>query len=293
MALTRPATTVPTSRALRRGRRLRRALTFAFLLVVSLAMAAPFLWMISTALKPPDEVLVVPPKWIPSTLRWDNFVTAWNMAPFGRFYFNSVFVAVTATFLELIVGILSAYAFARMRFPGRDLLFLLVLATLMIPVDITILPNYITLSRLGWIDTYWALIIPPAANAFGTFLLRQHILGLPKALFDAARLDGASHLQLLRHVVVPLSAPVIWALALIGFIDKWNSYLWPLIVTNTTLMRTLPVGLVFLRPQEGGTPYHLLMAATTFVVAPIVILFLFTQRQFIEGIARGAVKGGG
>lgn len=277
----------------RAGRRLRRGMTFAFLCAFSLAMAAPFLWMITTAVKPPDEVLLQPPKWIPSEIRWDNFVTAWNMAPFGRFYFNSVYVAVTATFLELVVGVLSAYAFARMRFPGRDLLFLLVLATLMIPVDITILPNYITLSRLGWLDTYWALIIPPAANAFGTFLLRQHILGLPKALFDAARLDGATHLQLVRHVVVPMSLPVIWALALIGFIDKWNSYLWPLIVTNTTAMRTLPVGLVFMRPQEGGTPYHLLMAATTFVVAPIVILFLFTQRQFIEGIARGAVKGGG
>lgn len=286
-------TTSRANRTPRAARRLRAAGTFLFLCIVALAMAAPFLWMITTAVKPPDEVLVVPPRWIPSEFRWDNFVEAWNMAPFGRFYFNSVFVSVTATWLELIVGVLSAYAFARMRFPGRDLLFLAVLATLMIPVDITILPNYITLANLGWLNTYWALIIPPAANAFGTFLLRQHILGLPKALFDAARLDGATHLQLLRYVVVPMSLPVIAALALIGFIDKWNAYLWPLIVTNTTDMRVLPVGLVFLRPQDGGTPYHLLMAATTFVIAPIVVLFLFTQRQFIEGIARGAVKGGG
>ena len=273
--------------------RMWRVIVTIFLAVISLLMAAPFLWMLSTAVKSPNEILVFPPQWIPSQFRWDNFATAWNMAPFDRFYFNSVFVAVASTLLELAIGIMSAYAFARVRFPGRDLVFLLVLATLMIPTDITILPNYITLSKLGWINTYWALIIPPAANAFGTFLLRQHIISLPEALFDAAKLDGATHLQILRHMVIPMSLPVIAALVLIGFIDKWNSYLWPLIVTNTESMRTLPVGLVFLRPQDGGTPYHLLMAATTFVIAPIVVLFVLTQKQFIEGITRGAVKGGG
>lgn len=270
-----------------------RVLIFIFLVLVSVAMAVPFLWMLSTALKSPGEILIFPPKWIPDVLRWDNFVTAWNLAPFGRFYLNSTVVAVVGTLLELLVGLLSAYAFARVRFPGRELVFLLVLATLMIPGDVTILPNYVTLANLGWINTYWALIIPPAANAFGTFLLRQHILSLPEELFDAAKLDGANHLHILRHIIFPLSWPIIATLILLGFIGKWNAYLWPLIVTNTENMRTLPIGLVYLRSAEGGSSWHLLMAATTFVLAPIIVIFLFTQKQFISGITRGAVRGGG
>lgn len=266
---------------------------YGVLIAMVVVMGAPFFWMISTALKPVGEILVYPPRWIPSRFAWENFVTAWNAAPFERFYINSTFVAVAQTLLEVAIGLMSAYAFARIRFPGRDLLFLLVLATLMIPGDVTLIPNYVTLSNLGWLNTYWALIIPSASNAFGTFLLRQHILRLPEELFDAAKMDGAHHGHMLWHVVLPLSRPVIAILVLLSFVGTWNSYLWPLIVTNTADMRTLPIGLSYLRAEEGGQPWHLLMAASLFVVAPVLLLFLLTQKQFIRGITQGAVKGGG
>lgn len=271
--------------------RRRAAATYVVLTIVAIAIGAPFFWMITTALKPPEEILVYPPRWLPSRIRWENFVEAWRAAPFARFYVNSVFVTVSTTVLEVLVGLLSAYAFARLQFPKREWLFVLVLATLMIPGQMTLVPNFVTLKQLGWINSYWALIIPPASNAFGTFLLRQHILSLPSELFDAARIDGAGHVAILWHLVIPLTRPILATLALLSFISHWNAYLWPLIVTNTADMRTLPIGLVYMRAQEGGNPWHLLMAGTLFVIAPILVLFLLTQKQLVAGIARGALKG--
>jgi sn-glycerol 3-phosphate transport system permease protein len=267
-------------------------IVYSVLVLVAIVMGAPFYWMITTALKPVHEIAAYPPVWIPSEWRWQNFVDAWNAAPFGRFYFNTVFVATTQTALEVVIGLMSAYAFARVKFPGRDILFLFVLATLMIPNDVTLIPNYITLASLGWINTYMALILPSASNAFGTFLLRQHILTIPEELFEAARLDGANHYVMLRHIALPLSIPIIMALVLLSFVQTWNSFLWPLIVTNTADMRTLPIGLMYFRNQEMGDPWHLLMAASTFIVAPVILLFLVTQRFFLRGITAGAVKGG-
>lgn len=269
----------------------RRVSIFTFLLITAALMVAPFVWMLLTAIKPDNEVFSL--NWLPSRPQWSNFQAAWAAAPFGRFYLNSVFVATAATAAEVLVGLLSAYAFARIRVPGRNVIFFFVLATLMIPVDVTIIPNYVTLSRIGWIDTYWALIIPPASNAFGTFLLRQHIFSLPEELFDAAKIDGANHWHMLTRIVLPLSLPILATLGLLGFIGKWNSYLWPLLVTNRENMRTLPIGLKYLVDQEGFANVNLIMAATTFVVFPVIILFLLTQRQFITGITRGAVRGGG
>jgi sn-glycerol 3-phosphate transport system permease protein len=271
---------------------LSRAMLYALLLLVGIIMGTPFLWMLSTSIKPVQEILTFPPVWFPSELRWENYIEAWNAAPFARFYINSIFVATVQTALELCVGLMSAYAFARLRFPGRNVLFAAVLATLMIPNDVSLIPNYVTLAAFGWINTYWALILPSASNAFGTFLLRQHILGLPEELFDAAKIDGATHLHMLRYVVLPLSIPIIVTLILLSFVSTWNAYLWPLIVTNTADMRTLPIGLVYMRNEAGGNPWHLLMAASTFIVAPIILLFLFTQKHFLRGITTGAVKGG-
>jgi ABC-type glycerol-3-phosphate transport system permease component len=276
----------------RRQRKILRAVpVYLFLFIISILIGAPFFWMVTTALKPFSEVVIYPPRWIPSYIRWENFVEAWRAAPFARFYVNSIIVTVTTTILELFIGLFSAYAFARLDFPKKDWLFALVLATLMIPGQMKLIPNFVTLKRLGWINTYWALIIPPAANAFGTFLMRENIMSLPSELFDAAKIDGAGHLSMIRHLVIPLTRPILGTMTLLGFIGHWNAYLWPLIVTNTADMRTLPIGLVYMRMAEGGNIWNLLMAGTIFVTAPILIVFIFNQNQLIEGVTRGALKG--
>ncbi|MDX2006940.1 MAG: carbohydrate ABC transporter permease [Meiothermus sp.] len=270
----------------------RSALTYLVLGVAAVFAGIPFFWMVTSALKPPDEILVYPPRWIPSEIRWQNFVEAWNAAPFGVYYLNSLAISSLQTALEILIGVAGAYAFARIKVPGRELIFALVLGTLMIPNDVTLIPNYITLANLGWINTYMGIILPSVASAFSIFLLRQHMLSLPEELFEAAKLDGAHHGQMLRHIAVPLSMPVIVTLALLNFVSSWNAYLWPLIVTNSDAMRTLPIGLKLMRDAEQGDPWHLLMAASTFVVIPIILLFLFCQRFFVQGITAGAVKGG-
>ncbi|MCC9075107.1 carbohydrate ABC transporter permease [Litorilinea aerophila] len=269
-----------------------RALVYLGLCLATAVLGLPFFWMATTAFKPIQEVILYPPRWWPGEWRWENFLEAWQAAPFGRFYINSIITGVATTVLEMLFALLMAYAFVFIAFPARRLLFLLVLATMMIPVEMRLIPNYITLSRLGWINTYWALIIPPAAAAFPVFVLHQQFRLLPRDLIDAARVDGAGHLQILFHVVTPVSRALLAAVSLVSFVGRWNDYLWPLIVTNKVAMRTLPIGLAYLKDsQEGGNRWNLLMAATIFVILPILVLFLFTQKQFVEGITRGAVKG--
>ena len=213
--------------------RLLTALSHLVLAGASLLVAVPFLWMVSTALKPLPEVFVFPPHWIPADPQWHNFVAAWNASIFGRFYLNSGLVAVSITLIQLLNVTLAAYAFACIRFPGRDTIFLLFLATMMIPVHVTIVPVYITLSQLGWVNTYAALIVPFIASAFGTFLMRQAFLGVPAELLDAAKLDGAGHVRILTSVMLPLCVPMLVTFALLTFMWHWNDYFFPLIVTNT------------------------------------------------------------
>jgi ABC-type glycerol-3-phosphate transport system permease component len=270
-----------------------RPLLVLLVVVISVVIALPFAWMIVTSLKPDlREVYIYPPRWIPSTLAWWNYVIAWNSAPFERYLFNSVFVAGSVTALQIVNGCLCAYVFSRIPFPGRDALFLIFLAVLMIPSQVTVVPVYIILSRLDWLNTYWALILPFAATAFGTFLIRQSFLSVPDDLADAAVIDGASHLQILRHVMIPLSKPMIITFALLSFNWRWNDYFWVLIMTSSDYMRTLPVGIVAMRAgEEGGSNWHIMMAAAVIVIAPILALFILAQRYFIEGITRTGLKG--
>ena len=274
--------------------KLEKAGTFFLVLAVSLLTATPFLWMLSTSLKPDlKAVYRFPPEWIPSPPAWSNYVRAWNSAPFARYMFNSIFVSVTSVLSQVVNGCLCAYAFSRIRFPGRDVLFLIFLAVMMIPSQVTIVPMYIILARLRWLDTYWALIVPFAATAFGTFLIRQSFLGIPEELVDAAILDGATHMQVLRHVMIPLSKPVIITFAVLNFTWRWNDYFWVLIMTNSDRMRTLPVGIVTMQAGPvGGSSWHIVMAASVIVLLPILGLFLIAQRYFIEGIAHTGLKGG-
>jgi len=273
-----------------RGREIAYKLsTYTLLIAGALIMIMPFLWMLSTSFKPPNEVLSMPPKWVPSIFEWQNYVEAWNAAPFGRYFFNSFFIAITVTIAEVITTTLAAYAFAKMDFLGKNVIFIALLGTMMIPGEMLLVPNYITLTSFGWIDKYPALIVPWIISIFGIFLLRQFFMTIPDELWDAARIDGCGRLRYLWRVIVPLSRPGIAAVALFKFIGSWNAFLWVLIVTNTPKMRTIPVGLSYFR-TEAGTYYGQMMAASTMAILPILILFFFTQRQFIQGIARSGIK---
>lgn len=263
------------------------------LIVVSIIVLLPFIWMISTSLQPDlRSVYQIPPQWIPDPPTFSNYPTAWNSAPFNTYLRNSIIVAVSATLLQLINASMSAYAFAWLKFPGRDILFILFLAVLMIPGQVTLVPNYIVMSRLNWIDTLKALIIPVSVTAFGTFLIRQSFMSIPRDLIDAAVIDGAGHLKILFKILVPLNMPMILTFALLSFNWRWNNYFWVLVMTNSTEMRTLPVGLVQMRTgPEQGSQWQIIMAATVLVILPVMLLFAFFQRYFVEGVSRSGLKG--
>ena len=220
---------------------------------------------------------------------FSNYIAAWRAAPFGWYFFNSAFTAIAQVLAGMLVASLAAFALARIPFWGREVVFILVIGTLMIPGEVLLIPNYVTLARLGWIDAYPALIVPFIASAFGIFLLRQFFSTLPQELFDAARIDGASWFTQLRTVALPLATPGLVTFALFSFLGSWNALLWPLIVTNSERMRTIQVGLRYF-VDEAGTDYGALMAASTLAVLPIIIGFFFVQKQFIQGIARSGLK---
>lgn len=252
-------------------------------------MILPFLWMVSTSFKDLVEALRIPPVWIPTQWQWENYLEAWNAAPFGRYFFNSFFVAIVTTIGEVIITALAGYTFAKMSFLGKNVLFMLLLGTLMIPGQMLLIPNYVTIKRLGWYNTYWALIIPWIASVFSIFLLRQFFRTIPDELWDSARIDGCSRLRYLWQVVAPLSRPALATVALFNFVGSWNAYLWWLIMTESVEMRNVSVGLRYF-VMDIGTDYPLLMAAATMAIVPIVILFLVAQKQFIQGIARTGLK---
>lgn len=250
---------------------------------------APFIWMILTSLKDMSEIFVYPPQWLPSEFRFDNYRKAFEAAPFGRYYFNSIFVAVTVTVGQLITCSMAAFAFARLQFKGRDLLFYLFLGTMMIPYNVTMIPSFLVLYWLGWIDTYYALIVPGLASAFGTFLLRQFFITIPKELEEAAYIDGATKLQVLRKIIVPLAKPALATLAVFTFMGVFNDFIWALIVLNSEDMQTVQLGLAIFRDRYL-TQWDLLMAGSVTAVLPILIVFFFAQKYFIQGITLSGLK---
>jgi multiple sugar transport system permease protein len=260
------------------------------LIAGSVIMVLPFIWMLSTSLKLPGEIFTYPPIWIPTTLAWENYTKTVTIMPFGRFYFNSLVVALSVTFFQLLTASLAAFAFARLRFWGRNALFLLYLATLMIPFHVMLIPNFILVRFLGWYDTYQALILPPAFSALSTFLLRQYFLGLPLELDEAARIDGASSLRIWWQIILPLSGPVLAALTIFTFLNAWNDFLWPLVITNSLEMRTLPVGLTAFQGQYK-VEWHLLMAGAVIAMVPVLIVYILAQKKFVEGITLAGLGG--
>ena len=276
---------------LRIRRTLSRAIIHLLVIVSAILIGLPFLQMITTSFKPLNEVYRAPMTLFPENWHWQNYVEAWTLVPFGRFTVNSLIYTVTLTVGELILGTMAGYAFGRLRFPHKDRIFFLVLLTFMIPGQITLIPRFILLSQFGWVDTYQGLIVPVLSSSFATFLLRQYFRSLPDEIFDSARIDGAGHIRQLVQIAVPMSKPILSTLLLLAGVAHWNAYQWPLIVTNSEKMRTLPVGLQRLKTVIDLDHWGLIMAGAVMVVLPLLILFFFAQKQFIEGATRGALKG--
>jgi multiple sugar transport system permease protein/sn-glycerol 3-phosphate transport system permease protein len=270
---------------------LRQAGIYTLVIIGALFIGFPFFQMIMTSFKDIGEVYRSPMVIFPSEWRWQNYVDAFTLVPMGRFAINSVIYTITITVGELLMGITAGYAFARLRFPFREKLFFIILITFMIPGQITLIPRFIMLADLKWMDTYQGLIIPQISSAFGLFLLRQNFKSLPQEIFDAATIDGAGHLRKMFSVALPMSKPILWTVTLLAAISHWNDYQWPLIVTNTPEMRTLPLGIQLLRSVMDLVHWNLVMAGATIVVIPILILFILAQKQFIEGAISGALKG--
>jgi multiple sugar transport system permease protein len=263
---------------------------FAILAGTAVITLIPIVWMILTALKTSTEVNADPPTWIPQSLRWENFRDAWNFAPFGRYLINSLVMAGGIAVTQVVTSALAAYAFARLRFPGRNLLFYLYLGTLIIPPQVTVIPQFLIVRELGWVDTYQGLIIPQAFTAFGVFLLRQFFLGIPFELEEAARIDGASRWACFWRIILPLSGPALASLAIFAFMFHWNNLLWPLIVSNTD--KTIPIVVGLTRFQgEHGTDWQLLMAASVVATIPVLVAYFAAQRWFVQGIATSGFGG--
>ena len=268
----------------------RKALAYLALSLLALVAIVPFMWMLSTSLKSLDEVFLYPPKWIPSHVHVSNYTSLWRDFPMTTWILNSLKVTTSVTVGVLITSSLAAYAFARMEFPFRNVLFYLYLGAMMIPGWVMLVPNFVLMRRLGWIDTHWALIIPALGQPFGTFLLRQFFLTIPKELEEAARIDGMGHFQIYRRIILPLSLPALATLAVFQFMGIWNEFLWPLIVLNSPDKFTIPLGLGFLNSQHS-TDWTRLMAGSVVLLVPIVILFTIAQRYYVRGIALTGLKG--
>ncbi|MEE2659911.1 MAG: carbohydrate ABC transporter permease [Candidatus Latescibacterota bacterium] len=274
---------------------MRRKLTSTGLLHVvltlfSLSLALPFVWMALTGLKTIEEAGM--DTWLPEKFMWGNFARVFETKgiQFGRWYWNSLYIAAAVTFLQVLTSSMAAFSFSRLKWPGRDKVFLLYLGTMMLPWLVMMVPNYQLMIKLGIVDTYWGLIIPASFSAFGTFLLRQFMLGIPTSLDEAAEIDGATKWQLCWDVILPLARPGMITLAIFTFIGNYQSFFWPLVMMKSVHRYTLPIGLMFFDSTQGQVT-NLLMAAITMSVVPMIVIFVVLQRHLVRGIQLGAVKG--
>ena len=265
---------------------------YGLLILIGIAFLAPFAWMISTSLKPLNETLSLPPRWIPSEIRWENYPDAIReMRYFWRYAGNTLLVCLLSVVGTVMSSALAAYGFSRIEWRGRDKVFLVLLATMMIPFPVVMVPIYTLFKELGWIGTFKPLWVPTFfAGAFNVFLLRQFFLGLPKDISEAARIDGCSEIGIFFRIILPLCKPALLVVALFQFLFTWNDFLGPLIYLTEQKDYTLALGLQSFQSQQGGTAWHHLMAASTLVVLPVLVLFFFTQKSFIEGIATSGGK---
>ncbi len=270
---------------------LKNSVVYIILFVGSLALLAPFLWQLTSSLKPKDQIFKFPPQWIPSPWTWSNYSNAFTALPFNVYFRNTMTIEVGVIVGQLISVTLVAYGFARLRAPGKNLLFIVLLSTMMLPYVVTLVPTYVVWARIGLVNTFWPLILPAFfGNPYFTFLLRQFFLGIPVEMEEAARIDGANTWQMIWRIFVPLSTAVLATMVIFTFIDKWHDFLGPLIYLNDSGLFTLALGINFFKGQYS-TDWNYLMAASTALIIPPLLIFFFAQRFFIEGIQLGGVKG--
>lgn len=287
------AKNVPAPAASRKGRtgeRIGQVLLYLAVTIGALVMIMPFAWMLLASVKDLEQIFRVPPNWVPNPFVPENYVRAWNAVPFATGYINSAIITITVVVASLLTCSMAAYAFARIEFPFRNLIFILFLATLMIPEQVTIIPLYIIMRDLALVDTLMSIILPYALfNAFGVFLLRQFIYGIPKELEEAAIVDGANRLTIYWRIIMPLIRPALAAFGIFTFLFQWNNFFRPLVFLNSVELYTVPLALNFFR-GERATDYALLMAGSAISILPVLIVYIIGQRHIIEGIATTGLK---
>ncbi|NWL10778.1 glycerol-3-phosphate ABC transporter permease [Paenarthrobacter nitroguajacolicus] len=262
------------------------------LVLATLVVFVPLLWMMLSSLKAPGEIVTTNLTLLPKDPNLQNYADAASTVPFARFFLNSVIVTVVGSTIKCILAVFTAYALFFVRFPFKRVIFLLILVALMVPPQVSVLPNYVLIAGMGGLNTYWGIILPGLGTAFGTFLLRQHFLTLPQAIMESAEIDGAGHWRKLWKIVVPVSVPSIATVALVTIVSEWNEYIWPLIVTDHPDMMTLPVGLTQLVNSDGSTQnWGMLMAGAVIVLLPILVIFAALQRYIVSGLTQGSVTG--
>src|SRR5215217_2089 len=271
--------------------RLKGANLFVWLVLVvgALVVAFPLYWMFATAVRPKKEIFSGGFDLVPSTFVWSNFSDAWNKLPWDQFYINSIAIAAIAVPVTVFINLLAGYTFAKYKFPGRDVLFLLMISTLMIPIQVIMVPEFLIVAKLGWVNTWWGVLVPRAAEAFGLFMVRQFMVSIPDELIEAARLDGAGEFTIFRRVVLPLSWPVIAVLSIFTFMWRWNDFAWPLVVLQEQSAYTVPLGLNLMQGQYF-TDWTGLMSMSLLSIIPMMLVFIFFQRYFIQGIASTGLK---
>ncbi len=268
-----------------------KALLLYIILVLGVLVALlPFYWMIITSLKTPVEAVQFPPTWFPHRVAAQNYPEALKVAPFGRYFFNTIIIAISTLIGVLVTSSLAGFTFSFIKFPGREFFFLSLLAMMMVPLPIYIIPGYLILARFGWLNTYLALIIPWTVNTFSIFLLRQHFKSIPESIFESAMIDGCSPFQFLTHIALPMIKPALVTVAIFSLIGSWNAFIWPLVMTTSDKIRPVQVGLAYFI-QEQSTDYTLLSAASTLVIIPVVILFFIFQKQIINSYMKSGIKG--
>ncbi|MCK4543111.1 MAG: carbohydrate ABC transporter permease [Spirochaetales bacterium] len=265
-------------------------LTYVILILSLGALVYPFIWMMLTAFKPDSDLYVYPPLFLPRTWHFENFTRVFELIPFARYYMNNAFVTAIGVVCQVGISILAAYPLARLRFPLKNAIFTFVLLTMLMPFVVTMIPTFMIVAEFRWVDTYKGIIIPLLFNGFSIIFLRQFFLAIPKDLEDSAKLDGCSYLRILINVIIPNTKEGISTITLFAFLTWWRQYLWPLIVINSTKIRTLPIGLKYLL-SDGGKEYNILMAASVMAIIPVIIVYMILEKQFIKSITFTGIKG--
>lgn len=271
-----------------------RIIGYAVLILVTLTMVVPFIWMVTTSLKHPNATFTYPPQLLPTEIDFRNYEMLFTLVPFGRYFLNTLLVTGLTVLGQVVVCSLAAYGFARLRFIGRDVLFVVYLATMMVPYQVTLIPLFLIVFGMGWVNTYQGLVIPAISSVFGIFLLRQAFLGVPRDYQEAARIDGASEFMIYWRIFLPLNGPALATLAVFAFMGTWTDLLWPLLIARSPEMRTLELGLAYFNSSTSAfrqTNWPLMMSASVIVMLPVLFVYIFAQRYFIQGISLSGVKG--